>query len=163
MSTADNGLKVWDQTIRLQVAYRFVSFEWWCWGTLFDLSNDFIWTYVVICKAEWSPGIIATNDVKCHYLQISIENIRKLRKKIKINRSPSWLNHFESSDVLYKRIRDHWSLKVITTFHQSKTCGLTGLSLMVGLETQRYSLSSCWKQASISFWTDCSSRYNKKA
>ena len=82
MSTADNRLRVWDETIRLQVAYRFVSFERWCWGTLFDLCNDFIWTYVAICKAEWSPAIIATNDVKCHYLQISIENIRKLRKKI---------------------------------------------------------------------------------
>lgn len=82
MSTADNRLRVWDETIRLQVAYRFVSFERWCWGTLFDSCNDFIWTHVAICKAEWSPAIIATNDVKCHYLEISIENIRKLRKKI---------------------------------------------------------------------------------
>lgn len=40
---------------------------------------------------------------------------------------------------------------------------LTGLSLMVGLDTHRYNLSSCWKQASMSFCTDCSSKYNRKA
>ena len=33
----------------------------------------------------------------------------------------------------------------------------TGLSLMVGLETHKYSLSSSWMQASIKAWTDDSS------
>lgn len=39
----------------------------------------------------------------------------------------------------------------------------TGLSLIVGLETHKYNLSSSWIQASISAWTDDSSWNSKNA
>lgn len=51
------------------------------------------------------------------------------------------------------------SMRVAAT--QSDT--LTGLSLMVGLETHRYSLPSSWMQVSIRAWTELSSWNSRNA